>query len=314
MVSVIVCTRNRGASLHKTLRALASVESSSAWELLIADNGSTDDTAAIVAGAASARMCTVRYLYEPRLGKSFALNKAITNAQGQYIAFTDDDALPGPEWWTALEAGFATGADWVFGPVTPRWESGGQPTWFCAELNGMFSLIDYGPDRLEVVDLSHAFNGTNCAARRTALDSLGGFRTDLGPTSDLGGGGEDTEMFRRALAAGHRILYSPDAVVEHVIPVARTTRAFHRRRILSSRRQAYCLAVANTWTGPRIGGVPRYYLGVALEELWQLIKTRLTGKRDLAFYHELRLLSFGAVFQQAMLSVLRLRRAGREVA
>jgi len=95
-VSVIVATRNRQALLAQTLDALAQQDwPRDRFEIVVADNGSTDGTRA-VAAAACARTGgpTVRYVFVETPGKSHAVNAALALARGDFLAFTDDDVQP----------------------------------------------------------------------------------------------------------------------------------------------------------------------------------------------------------------------------
>ena len=65
--------------------------------------------------------------------------------------------------------------------------------------------------------------------KRDLLIQMGRFREDLGVKGDVGGG-KDIDSFRRAVASDRRIVYLPDAVVEHLISSGSMTRAFHRRK------------------------------------------------------------------------------------
>ena len=92
-VSVIICTRDRPESLHRTLSALAA-QSVSPLEIIVVDNGSTGNATQAV----TAEFAGVRYRREPRPGLSIARNTGIATAQGTVIAFTDDDAEPHQHW------------------------------------------------------------------------------------------------------------------------------------------------------------------------------------------------------------------------
>ena len=129
LVSIVIATRNRNVLLGRTLEALARQR----WprehlEVIVADNGSTDDTPAVV-DAARARGLPVRYLCVNQPGKSHAVNAALRTARGDVIAFTDDDVVPEPEWLTGLVRAIEeTGADFVAGRILPIWEMD-PPAW-----------------------------------------------------------------------------------------------------------------------------------------------------------------------------------------
>jgi len=95
-VTVLIATHNRAFRLRKTLEALLAQQTPAGlgWEILVADNGSTDDTLEVFRTMAMRAEGRLRYVFEPRLGKSRALNAGIAVARGVVIALTDDDVSP----------------------------------------------------------------------------------------------------------------------------------------------------------------------------------------------------------------------------
>ena len=80
-----------------------------------------------------------------------------------------------------------------------------------------------------VTSTSQQFVCANMAVRKERLLALGGFDERLGNRGNRLGGEEDTELFERLLASGARIVYTPDAVVYHKVPVERMRLAYFRR-------------------------------------------------------------------------------------
>jgi glycosyltransferase involved in cell wall biosynthesis len=298
--TVLICTRDRTESLKQTLAALESLQFNGTFEVLVVDNGPTDATRALTDEMNLASATEYRYLPCPVRGKSHALNLGVRAARGECIAFTDDDAIPRRDWLTRLSDTFTQhGADWAYGRVEPRWLSE-PPRWFTPELNGLFALLDHGSATFVAKGDTPEFIGVNCAVRRSAILALGEYRVDLGPTSSLGGGGEDSDMFTRALLAGQRVVYDPQVVVEHMIAAERTTRAFHRRRMTAGRLNNYRLAVSAPYAGPKLLGVPRYFWAAALTDLWGWISASVRLDRPKAFMHQISFLRYGGVIQQAV--------------
>src|SRR4051812_21029824 len=93
-ISVIIATRNRADSLRRLLPRLRAMSPALDWELIVADNGSSDDTAQLLAGMSG----LLRAVHEPVPGKSRALNRAMAAAKGELLVFTDDDVEPHPAW------------------------------------------------------------------------------------------------------------------------------------------------------------------------------------------------------------------------
>src|SRR5204862_3358204 len=101
-VTAAVCTRDRAADLDRCLQALTTL-APAAHEILVVDNASRTDHTRRTAEAYS----QVRYIYEPRPGLDWARNRAIGEATGDVIAFTDDDVIVDRRWVGALQQAFA---------------------------------------------------------------------------------------------------------------------------------------------------------------------------------------------------------------
>jgi glycosyltransferase involved in cell wall biosynthesis len=238
-VSVVIATRNRCALLRQTLDDLAAQK----WpedklEVIVADNGSTDDTPAVVDRAAHGLTC-IRYLFVPTPGKSYAVNAALALARGELIAFTDDDVQPEPGWVAALvRAVVESDAEFVAGRIRPIWEID-PPRWMSPALYGVLAIPDNGDVRLEISASSSPSAmpiGANMAVRGAVIARLGGLRTDLGKLSGSLRTGEDHEFFLRLLHAGCRGIYEPSAVVRHLVPADRLDRRYFRRWLYQNGR------------------------------------------------------------------------------
>jgi len=119
IVSVVIATRDRRESLAATLSALSAVRTPSGLraEIVVADNGSTTDTAELLAGTPSGGR-GIRRVIEPRRGKSRALNAALRTVRSDLIAFLDDDVRPAPDWLErTVDALVTQRADVVAGEV-----------------------------------------------------------------------------------------------------------------------------------------------------------------------------------------------------
>jgi glycosyltransferase involved in cell wall biosynthesis len=301
-ISILICTHNRSDSLRRTLGALEALEIGEGLdrEVIVVDNASKDRTADIVAEFNGSSSVPVRYVFEGRLGKSTALNAGIALCSGDVIAFTDDDAIPAPDWLDRIAEAFAEGNPGiVFGRVDPLWETG-PPSWFDRSDHGRFALLDLGAERFAVTDPEQAFYGVNLAIRRELFDLLGGFRTDKGPRGVEGGAGEDTDLYERALAAGVEVVYDPKLVVHHCIPAARCSKAYHRERVKLSRVQYHRLVLEREGSFPRLAGLPRYRYRLAASQLARYLSGLVRRDEPAWFHAELELRRFLGLVGQAM--------------
>ena len=223
-VSVVIPTHNRAARLPALLAAVrAELDRHGDAELVVVDSASPDETYSVAAGAASADPARVRAIRLTRPGACRARNAGLAAARGGVIVFVDDDVLPHPGFLPAFEA--AHGDPRVHacgGRVVLRFE-GDPPPWltepFLTYLAG-FDLGDVGLDVTGGGD-DQAPRSALMSVRRDAIAQLGGFCELFGPRRSRPLVGEEPELCRRIVAAGGRIRYVPNAVVDHLTPVAR---------------------------------------------------------------------------------------------
>ncbi|MGE5814184.1 MAG: glycosyltransferase, partial [Acidobacteriota bacterium] len=236
-ITILICTRNRDRLLGETLDSIAQALVPPLWkcEVLVVDNGSTDNTRAVVSKRVPDYPLSLRYLYEPTPGKSTALNSGIAATNSTVLACADDDVRVVTDW---LKAGCEPLLDssaqiaYTGGPVRPIWERP-CPDWFPREpsdLWGTIAILDYGKRPFVFEEQRKVPLGANIAFRRDMIERLGGFIPALGrSTTRTLLGQELPELLRRAAAAGIRGLYVPEMEVFHHIPAARLTAAYYRR-------------------------------------------------------------------------------------
>jgi len=220
-VSVIICTYNRCRSLETALESLSAsvMPDSTQWEVVVADNNSSDDTRRVAEGFCRRDPARFRYLFEPTQGKSYALNTAVRESRGEILAFTDDDVIFDPNWLSNLTGTLAGGEyGGAAGRILPS-QSLDPPRWLALE--GKYNLIGvvcpYFEPGKTAHDLKEPPFGANMAFRREMFSKYGEFRVDLGPSSKSRVLGEDTEFARRLMSRGERIRYTPSATVYHEI-------------------------------------------------------------------------------------------------
>ena len=234
-VTVAIPTHNRAEFLRQTLAGLATQDfPADQFEVLVIDNNSTDDTAAVVAACAGKRPAP-RWILETRSrGLDHARNRALAEARGEIVLFGDDDILVESDWITRMVAPWA-GADAarigaVGGEVIPIFPDG-LPPWI-AEWHGPLAFrAEAGPVRPNQSPM-----GANLAFPRRVFRELGPFHTGLDRTAGSYFSGGDSEMIRRLRTAGLEVWFAPAAAVRHQMPASRTTFRYAARHAFDSAR------------------------------------------------------------------------------
>jgi glycosyltransferase involved in cell wall biosynthesis len=229
LVTVAICTWNRGQILDQTLTQLRSlrVPVGVEWELLIVNNNSTDDTAAVI--ARHTRFLPIRPLFEPSTGKSYAANLAIREALGELMLWTDDDVLVDPSWLAEHVAATRTLPDAVFigGAIEP-WFAISPPGWVQKNLHllaGPYAIRKADDQTRYLAERDTLPCGANLLIRRTALLTQQ-FDCRLGPSGKALIMWEDHELLTRLLKCGYRGGWAGTARVRHLIGPQRLTRKY----------------------------------------------------------------------------------------
>jgi glycosyltransferase involved in cell wall biosynthesis len=216
--SIIIVTRDRADDLRPTLVALAGINIPAEFEveLLVIDNGSSDNTAELV------RSCeipgvSVRYILENRPGLSYGRNRGLAEAKGEIILFTDDDVRPPAGWLAGMCEPILSGeADAVAGGVKIApdllrpWMSPMHRAWLASS-----EWLERGKPQAMV--------GANMVFSRRVLEKVPGFDTELG--AGALGSGEESLFSSQLIAAGYRIADRMDICMEHHFQPSRLKRS-----------------------------------------------------------------------------------------
>jgi glucosyl-dolichyl phosphate glucuronosyltransferase len=260
-ITVILCTFNRCASLQKALDSAAAqvLPESVQWSVLVVDNNSSDQTREIAEDYCFRYPGRFRYIFEPQQGKSHALNRGIREADGDVVAFMDDDVTAEPTWLQNLTAPLQH-SSWagVGGRIVPPLDFS-PPPWLALdgphELGGILALFDKGREGAELIEAPF---GTNMAFRKQTFEKYGLFRPDLGPCPGSEIRGEDTEFGRRVLKGGERLWYEPSAIVHHAVPENRFQKGYFLRFLYDHGRAS----IREKDPGPPVWFIPRLYFTI----------------------------------------------------
>ena len=235
-VSVIIPTFNRSAMLRATVdQLLAQSYPEDRFEIIIVDNGSTDDTPRVIE-AIAAFAPNVRAMTQWRRGAHFARNSGAMAARGEILYFTDDDMLADPALLETIVTAFAPGSNVgsATGRILPRWETE-PPRWVLEHCrNALLSLNDRG----EVTIFSDNDPGVfSChqAILRKAFMEAGGFNPDT--NAEYFTGDNETGLNIKVRKLGYRFAYVGASVTHHMIPAGRMTQRYLNSRFAD---QGFC--------------------------------------------------------------------------
>ena len=235
--SVILCTRNRVDHLATSLPVLLTLEYPQ-YEIIVVDNAPRTSATADFVSQGYGHVSRVRYVREDRPGLSWARNLGLQHAQGEIVAYVDDDELADRLWLARLVEGFQAtdGAACVTGLMVARELETQAQVWF-EEFGGfrkgrgftrrLYNLTMHRPPDPLYPYLASLFGtGGNMAFKTSVLRDLGGFDPALGAGTPSGSG-EEFDVFFRLIMAGGTLVWEPAALIRHC----------HRRDYDGLRRQ-----------------------------------------------------------------------------
>lgn len=209
VLTLVICTANRARDLAFTLQAMRRLRRPAGWtvQLIVVDNGSTDDTPAVLAAAAPDLPFDLEVVQGAKPGLAAARNAGMAQARGDIIAWTDDDCIPPEDWLEKLVRHFEQ---------DPALDVlGGQVRLFNPSHYPMTVKLDTMPKVMEAQQFPGDFLlGCNMAFRRSVPARIGAFDDRFGAGAPLRAA-EDTDFLHRALTNGCRIAYQPDVLLYH---------------------------------------------------------------------------------------------------
>jgi glycosyltransferase involved in cell wall biosynthesis len=214
-LSIVIATKDRAHYLERALDSFGKQIGAPGFEVIVVDNGSTDNTREVAERRRPNQRFDVRYIYEARPNRGAARNRGIAAAEGYLVLFCDDDIYAPPGFLAAHEAAHHTSNLVVVGPIinVPSYDARPKPT--VANYSGAF------------------FCTCNVSVPKTALDALGGFDESF----DLYGW-EDTELGVRLRDHGMRRKFAWDAYIWHIKTPEDATLDVEMRKAVEKARMA----------------------------------------------------------------------------
>ena len=256
-ISVLIATRNRRSSLEKQFKAFEELDTEGlTFEILVVDNGSTDGTYEWLRRMAS--RFPVKVMLETRPGKNIALNRALPEAGGRLILFTDDDTLPVRSWLRDYHSAMDRwpGHSIFCGPIEPLFPPQAPTLLRVPGLRHAEAAFSSFAPALEEGVITKLPLGPNFAVRSRTLRSYR-LCEDIGPSEDPKYTmGSDIELLQRLTADGEICVYLPQAKVSHIIRREQLTLKWLQGRGFRAGRSHARLKTDTSST--RLFGVPRY--------------------------------------------------------
>jgi len=199
------------------------------YEVIVVDNNSTDDTTQVAKEFSNKPgFC---YVLEDRQGLSFARNRGITEAAGDFVSFLDDDVIVDPRWLANLQKCLdETRADAVGGKVELNFQIP-PPSWLGPLFRMHLAALDLAPTRLVGLDRS-GYSGCNVTFRKQTLQDVGRFNEKLGRTGTQLECLEESVVLYRIKSTGGKLVYDPTVRVEHLVGPERMTWPYFKRLFL----------------------------------------------------------------------------------
>lgn len=224
-ISVCVCTYKRPQMLSDLLSKLQDqvTENLFTYSAVVVDNDINQSAKAVVADWQNKSSIIIEYFCEAEQNISLARNKAVENAQGNLIAFIDDDELPCNEWLINLFKTYhACKCDGVLGPVKPHF-AGTPPSWL---VRGKFCERESHKTGM-VLDSQQTRTGNVLITAGIFKEENVRFDRSLGRT-----GGEDQDFFKRMIDDGKRFVWCNEAVAFETVPPERWKRSFYLNKYI----------------------------------------------------------------------------------
>ena len=229
-LSVVIPTKDASATLGDQLRALLAQEGlSDRWEIIVADNGSTDGTAELVRGFSGSSI-PIRYAdagAEP--GVNRVRNRGVAASRGRFILICDADDIVEEGWLRSMWSALADDADVVGGALRMSAKAG-RDACEAAEFLPYQAFLPSVP-------------GGNCGFRRDVFDDLGGF------DEAFRGGGDDKDFFWRAQLSGYKLQLLPSAIIRYT--PRSSARGVFRQRFHHGAARPQLYAKFKEWGMPR---------------------------------------------------------------
>ena len=231
-ISAIICTYNRANNLLRSVESLVkqTIDRSS-YEIIVVENGCTDNTNGIVKGLQVLYPGhNIILVHEGSQGAGRARNTGVKHSRGDILAFMDDDAQASSNWLEESIRCFDRVKPTplgIGGPILPFYDST-KPKWFKDE----YEIRKWG-EQPRFLNQDEAFSGSNMIFKKEVFKKLDGFATDMEIRGEYLILGEDTCLFKKmwySLGRECLLYYLPELRVFHTVPTYKMSVRYRLKR------------------------------------------------------------------------------------
>ncbi len=252
-VSIIIPTYNRAETLKITLSSIYQQVDLEGAEVIVVDNGSTDDTAYVCKEFTKKYLPSLKYHYDAEPGLLTGRHAGASIATGEILCFLDDDVDLNPLWMKGVKDAFKDDeVQLATGPCLPKYKTD-PPKWLNYLWNNLYggkacmwlSLLDLG-DKIIDIHPSYVW-GLNFCIRKAALYNLGGFHPDSIPDRlQMFQGDGETGLTIKAYKMNYKAIYHPQIMLHHIVSPQRLSVTYFKKR-------AYFQGICNSFTNLKEG-------------------------------------------------------------
>jgi len=224
-ISVCICTFKRAKLLAKLLIRLQNQkrENLFTYSIVVVDNDFAQSAKPIIDNLKQKSFVAIDYFCEPEKNISLARNLTIKNADGNYVAFIDDDEYPVDNWlFNLYQALNKYNSDGILGPVKPYFHLP-PPKWLAS--GKLFNRKSFQTGT--ILKSKETRTGNVLLKKENFYERPEWFSVELGKT-----GGEDVDFFKRMMDEGQIFRWCNEAPVYELVPPERCSRSYFLKRAL----------------------------------------------------------------------------------
>ncbi|HTM65614.1 MAG TPA: glycosyltransferase [Flavipsychrobacter sp.] len=230
-ISAVICSYNRARFIIDAVESIFKQDyDKSKYELIVVDNNSTDNTLELLAQYKNNHPdYYFRFVTEKNQGVAYTRNRCAQEAEGEIIAYLDDDSKAQPGWLQRIENFFDQHPEVysIGGKITPYFLTT-IPAWYSKYFFGLVGRFDQGSEVKQLEGQRYPC-GANMAFRKKVFEEIGYFNTALGRSGNGLLANEEKDIYMRILKYGKQVYYLPEVEVLHAVETNKFDKDYVRR-------------------------------------------------------------------------------------